>query len=29
VAFADHAEDAVSVFFAQVGDVETGGLEDP
>jgi len=28
-AFAAHAQDAVAVFFAEVGDVGAGGFEDP
>jgi hypothetical protein len=28
-AFAEDAEDAVAVFFAEVGDVQAGGFEDP
>ena len=28
-AFAEDAQDAVAVFFAEVGDVQAGGFEDP
>jgi hypothetical protein len=28
-AFAEDAEDAVAVFLSEVGDVQTGGFEDP